>query len=249
MNTKTVMLSLLKVFALLSVMGYLGFALAKLSRPTGEMVCTGVDIAFEDSTANLLLTHDDVRHLLMAHKLSPKGMRYSDINTREIDSLLSQSPYIDTVTTYRTSAGMLMVRVLPMKPILHVIADSGDDFYIDRQGRVMPGGGQNTNLCIVTGHVSRHFASQRLVELGILLCDDPYWSLQTQQVNVTARDELELVPRTGNHLVLLGEPHDLASKLERIRIFYAKGMPRTGWNKYKTISAEYEGQIVCTKNE
>ena len=108
MNTKTVMLSLLKVFALLSVMGYLGFALAKLSRPTGEMVCTGVDIAFEDSTANLLLTHDDVRHLLMAHKLSPKGMRYSDINTREIDSLLSQSPYIDTVTTYRTSAGMLM---------------------------------------------------------------------------------------------------------------------------------------------
>lgn len=247
MKKKTVILSLLKLLALLGTVSYLGFALVRLSPSTGEMVCTGVDIVFEDSADNLLITPNDVRHLLMARKIAPKGMRYADINMREIDSLLCLDPYIDTVTTYHTSSGMLTVRVRPLKPILHVLAQSGDEFYLEREGRILPAGGQNTNLCIVTGAVSRRFASQHLVELGTLLCEDPYWSLQAQQVNVTPRGELELVPRTGDHLLLLGEPRDIAAKLERIRLFYAKGLPRAGWNRYKSISAEFEGQIVCTK--
>jgi hypothetical protein len=30
-------------------------------------------------------------------------------------------------------------------------------------------------------------------------------------------------------------------------VFYEKAIPEVGWNKYRTIDLEYDGQIICRK--
>jgi len=247
MKKSTVATNILKYLILLSVTGYLGYALFKVIRPAGDLVCTGVKMQFEDEDTNPLIGEEGVLSILNVHKITPKGQSFRDINFKEIDSLLSATPYIDTVTTYNNSSGELCIKIKRMHPVLHIYSETGDEFYLDRSGRIIPRGGLNTNLCIATGHITRNYASSHLLELGCFLCDDAYWRLQAQQVNVTKEGKIEIVPRIGDLTIELGEPSDIAEKLNNIRVFYEKGLTAAGWNKYKRISAAYKNQVVCTK--
>lgn len=238
--------TLLKTLLLLAALGYLVFAVVKVSRPAKEMVCTGVEYQFADSGQVNLVDKAAVEHLLGQHKISPKGKTMADIDMRSIEEMLSASPYIDTVSCYHTASGKLCIRIKPMHPMLHVYASDGDEFYADAQGNIIPPGGLSTDLTIVTGHVDRKNVNT-LLALGRFLNEDPYWSQQTEQVNVDTKGRVEIIPRFADQRILLGEPKNFADKLERVRLFYEKAMPKTGWNKYNTLNVAYQGQIICTK--
>lgn len=239
--------TLLKTLLLLAVLGYLVFALIKISRPTDEMVCTGVEYILTDSSDMSLVNKDIVDGILTRNKISPKGKTLADIDIDEIEHKLSQASHIDTAQCYHTASGKLCIKITPAHPILHIFSNDGDEFYIDQSGHVIEGGGMNTDLCIVTGQVNRQYASTKLVTLGKILQEDPYWNQRTQQVNITEKGYIELIPNICQQKVLLGEPKDIAGKLERVRMFYEKAMPKAGWNKYNLINAMYSNQIIATK--
>ena len=67
------------------------------------------------------------------------------------------------------------------------------------------------------------------------------------QIYVDEKNNVELIPRVGNHNIILGDASDLENKLEKLMIFYKKGLSKTGWNEYSTINLKYKNQIVCTK--
>ena len=239
--------TLLKTLLLLAAIGYLVFAIVKVSRPADELVCTGVEYIFTDSVGNMLVDQSSVELLLGKHKIAPKGKTLGEIDIRDIERLLSESPYIDTVTCYHTASGKLCIRIQPKHALLHVYAQNGDEFYVGEAGDIMPAGDLSCDLPIVTGDVSRKYASTRLIQLGTFLRDDPYWSRQAQQIHITPKGEVEIIPGISDQRILLGEPKNIADKLERVRLFYEKGMPKTGWNKYNTVNAAYKGQIIWTK--
>jgi cell division protein FtsQ len=84
---------------------------------------------------------------------------------------------------------------------------------------------------------------------------DSFWSSQIVQINVPGTGEgvwreplLELVPRVGDHTVLLGAlDGGEAARLSKLRLFYSEGLARAGWDTVRHIDIRYDGQIVCTK--
>ena len=257
--------TLLKTLLLFATLSYLIFAVVKVSHPTQEMVCTGVEFLFTDSGQTNLIDRPMLEMLLTKNKIAPKGhvlaekaislggsvqkapYLQAEIDLHDIEQRLSANPYIDTVNCYHTASGKLCVRVTPRRPLLHVFAQDGDEFYIDTKGGIMPAGGLPTDLPIVTGHVTRQMSNTRLLMLGNLLQSDQYWKRQAQQVVINEKGWIEIIPRFSGQRILLGEPKDLQEKLNRVRMFYEKAMPRVGWNKYSTINAAFKNQIICTK--
>jgi cell division protein FtsQ len=238
--------TLLKSLLMLVTLGYLGFALIKVSRPTQEMVCTGVEYTFTDSAQASLIDQPMVETLMLKNDFAPKGKILADIDMSDIAARLSANPYIDTVTCYHTASGKLCIRVTPRHPLLHVFAQDGNEVYVDGEGNIMPAGGMATNLPIVTGNVTRKTVG-RLLALGKLLQDDEYWNKETQQISVDEKGWIEIIPRYSGQRILLGEPKDLEEKLARVRLFYEKAMPKVGWNKYSIINAIYKDQVICKK--
>lgn len=238
--------TLLKSLLMLVTLGYLGFALIKVSRPTQDMVCTGVEYTFTDSAQTSLIDQPMVETLMLKNDFAPKGKILADIDMSDIAARLSANPYIDTVTCYHTASGKLCIRVTPRHPLLHVFAQDGNEFYVDGEGNIMPAGGMATNLPIVTGNVTRKTVG-RLLALGKLLQDDEYWNKETQQISVDEKGWIEIIPRYSGQRILLGEPKDLEEKLARVRLFYEKAMPKVGWNKYSIINAIYKDQVICKK--
>ena len=237
---------LLKALLLCTALGYFIFAIVK-SRSPQEAVCTGMEYQFLDSGQTSLINQEDVEHLLGQQKISPKGKLLADIDIPGIEQTLSDNPYIDTVVCYYTASGKLCLRVKPLHPLLHIFANDGDEFYMDENGVAMPGGGRNIDLPVVTGHVTREYASNHLLPLGRFLQENTYWNNQAEQIYVDSKGNVEIIPRFAEQRILLGKPEEYADKLERVRLFYEKGMPKIGWNKYSTINAAYRGEIICTK--
>ncbi len=104
-----------------------------------------------------------------------------------------------------------------------------------------------------------HWFLTKLINFVKSIENDDFWSAQIVQINVLGgglengtgswkEPQLELVPRAGDHIVLLG-PLDgqEGEKLEKLRLFYLNGLWHEGWNEFRYINIKYKGQIVCTK--
>ena len=64
---------------------------------------------------------------------------------------------------------------------------------------------------IVTGNVEKSFAMKDLYKFGVFLHNNKFWDAQIEQIHVLPDQNIELVPRVGDHLVYLG-------KLENLKI-------------------------------
>ena len=64
---------------------------------------------------------------------------------------------------------------------------------------------------------------------------------------MNANGDMELVPRVGDHTILIGDDQQIHEKFEKLFLFYMEGLNKAGWNKYKVINLKYKDQVVCTK--
>lgn len=78
---------------------------------------------------------------------------------------------------------------------------------------------------------------------------DPFWRAEIVQIVATGGGEsplqIAIIPRSGRFTVDLGTMERLNKKLSTLRRFYAKGLSNVGWDKYRSISLRYDGQVVC----
>ena len=143
--------------------------------------------------------------------------------------------------------GTLCINVTPQKPILMVMAENGEQYYLDKEGATMPLDKFNLQLCVATGNITPQFAKQHLLPLAHYIYGSPFWSEQIEQIHVFSQDNITLYPRVGNHTIVLGDSRNFEDKLNRMLLFYEKGLPQVGWNRYESINLAYKGQIVCKK--
>ena len=209
----------------------------------------GYGIDYQDSIDHGFISQKGILRLLNGKKLSPVGKKMGDINTRLLEEELSQHPLIENVECYRTPGCKIGIEVTQRLPILRVMANNGDNYYIDNKGKIMPIPNSSAHVAVVTGYVDRDFAVKELYTLGVFLQAHPLWDAQIEQINVTQAKELELVPRVGEHIIFLGKPGNYEEKFEKLKTFYEKGLNQVGWNKYSRISLEFNNQIICTKKE
>jgi cell division protein FtsQ len=241
-----------KIFILLFLLlitVYLAIAVTVLNGKPDGQTCVGMELVINDSIDYGFITKKEVLRILNIKKLSPLNQKMDDINTRQLEDELRKHPLISNAECYRTSDNRIGIEITQRLPILRVMAANGENYYIDIKGETMPIPESAADVAIVTGHVTKAFATKELYEFGMFLRQNPLWQAQIQQINVTPTKELELVPRVGDHIIFLGKPGNYEDKFERLKTFYKKGLNEIGWNKYSRISLEFNNQIIGTKKE
>ena len=231
------------------VIGYLIVAITTMNRQPANEVCKGVELTVKDSVDYGYITPKGIKNILNLNGLYPEGKRIGDINVRSLEKALMNHPFISEVECYLTSSDKVHIEVYQRIPLLRVMSSNGDDYYIDNQGKTMPVRNTSVHVAVATGFIDRKFARNELYELALYLQSDPFWKSQIEQINVTSKQELELIPRVGDHLIFLGKAENYPEKFRRLKIFYSEALNRVGWNKYKQISIEFNNQIICTKKE
>ncbi len=240
---------------------YLLMAFCAWHKPTeNEALCNTLTITVDDNRVGFV-TKQEIATRLRNAKLYPVGAPLSSVSCRTIEEMLAQTPFVQSAECYKTIGGEVCIDVTQRLPILHVMASkpSTDDFYIDEQSTVMTRNQEYANCIIATGNISRDYAAQSLAPLVRAITSHKVFSDRFQQINITDKRGVELVPSIGNHIVYLGPLPEaktkreqaeqigafVKAKLDRLNTFYTYGLDRVGWNKYSEINLQYSNQIIC----
>lgn len=236
-----------KIILLVGVVGYLVFAITTMSRNDGKRICQGTKICIEDTTADNFADSGFVASLLSASRVQIKGLPIRDIDINGIDSIIKGCPYVDSVVCYYTPEDIMCIKVIPRKPILHVMADNGECYYMDSQGNTMPSDRFPLDLCLVTGNVTKQFAKEHLLDVARFISTHDPWDKDIQQIHVKSPKHVELIPSVEGQTIVIGEPIGIEDKMKRLSAFYDECLNKAGWNKYSIINLNYADQVVCTK--
>jgi cell division protein FtsQ len=240
-------LSILTVFLLAGYMVY--SVLGMTNRHEDVRLCRGVDLHITDSLHFDLIDEDMVLSLLKEHSLDPIGSPLEAIDVEAIEQTLALHPLVGKAQCYKTGGDMLRINLSGKVPLVRVLNNRGQDFYVDSHGEILSQHSLAVQLPVATGYIDREFASKELLEVVRAIDRSEFWKAQVEQINVTSDKQIELVPRVGDHLLILGTADNIEDKLERLMNFYEKGLDNVGWNKYRSISVAYENQVVCKKRK
>jgi len=219
---------------------------------------------------NYFIVESDIEELVYSMGYRPGQVSIAEVDVQQLESVLRKNPSISSADVYTCIDGCLKIEIEQRKPILRVFNQSGESYYLDENGWLMPLSTKYTSRVLVaTGHINEPYAlryqanmatietfqdtvakSQTLAglyEVAKFISKDEFWKAQIIQIDVNEDQEMELVSRVGSHRILLGKAENLEDKFAKLMVFYKKGLSKTGWNEYSTINLKYKNQVVCSK--
>ncbi|GGJ93291.1 cell division protein FtsQ [Parabacteroides faecis] len=212
-----------------------------------DKVCQDLQVVVKDSLDKHFVSESDLVSILKKADLNPIKKPMDAINTDKIETELKKNEMIARVEAYKTPSGIIKLEVEQKIPILRVISSRGN-FYVDNLGTTMPVSFRYVaDVPLVSGYVEKELAITDLYKFALFLQENEFWNNQIEQIYVHPDNEVELIPRVGNHRIVLGSFDNFEEKLDNLRLFYDKVVPKTGWEKYSILNLKYKDQIVCTK--
>lgn len=170
-----------------------------------------------------------------------------EFNPSLIEHVLGENPYVRDAQVYFTTNARLHLDVRQREPFLRVYAP--DPFYLDEDGLRLP---VNTaypcrlRVCTIEGKATDERLAQAF-NLEKMLRRDSLLDAMIDQIHLNRRQEFELIPKIGSQRIQLGTFDRMEEKLANTVLFYRKGMPQGGWERYAVLNLKYRGQIVAVR--
>ncbi|MBA3899793.1 MAG: cell division protein FtsQ [Bacteroidetes bacterium] len=259
----------LKIFSWFLILMGLLVTLGFVYNEQKSLLCTDLKIIIDVDNGHEFIDIKDILAIVNKSGDSIVGQSIAGIDVGKLEKLIENHPSIANAEVYKTINGEINVKVQQRNPIIRIFPVNNDGFYIDEEGEFMPlsskysarvlmangniVGGVSTWSGLSIPQIMRNdsLAKKTILDDLFLLADfinkDEFWKAQIQQVYVDTNREIELIPRVGNHRIIIGDVSGLKEKFEKLMIFYNEGLNKTGWNEYHTINLKYQNQIVCTK--
>lgn len=208
-----------------------------------------------------LLTIGDIQKIIQrsfVYNLTEEKVPLGKLKVGEIEKILEAEPFVLDAEVYVDNQNQLYVYVTQRTPILRVIDKDNQTYYMDKTGRQMPMSDHSTaRVLVATGEIppytpdfqeprKKHFL-KKMFDLTEYIRGDEFLNPMIEQIYVNQYEEFTLIPKVGKQKIIFGKYEDVEDKFNRLELFYAEGMSREGWQKYKTINLKYRKQVVCEK--
>ena len=236
------------ITAVVCATAYLVLALFFFNSVPAEAKCRGVDIVIADNGLQILSKETVEKHLKQKG-LDPKGKAMDNIVSGDLEKMFNELSIVERCQCFKTHKNLIGIHISCKKPIIHVFDNLGGEYYLDSNGSAIRSVSSAIYLPVASGEIKDSVTRADLVKVALFLQENRFWREQIEQIHVTPKKEMILVPRIGNHLIELGRADNLDGKLDKLKRFYKEGLNKVGWNKYKTLNIEFDKQVICTKKE
>lgn len=226
------------------ICAYILGAIAFMPDHKQEQVCQEFDVTIADSSRRQFLSSEDLRKKIRSEGIYPENKPFNEIQTQAVEDVASKIEVLNEAQCYKTNGGKVTLRVRQREPRLRVI--STENYYVDADRKPMQASYKTAcRVPVVTGYVTQQAACNELFDFVQWLDDNDFWNAQIEQINVLQNSEIELIPRVGGHVILLGRLVDYEHKLDKLQVFYDEGLSKMGWLPYKEVDLRFYGQVVC----
>lgn len=232
------------------------FFVAFSERKLGSQSVNEVIIKVENIEGNHFVDEQDILKLMRLERENLKGADIGKLNLKEIESRIKSDRFIKDADLYSDIKGNLIVRTTLRRPIARIVRNDGPDAYIGEDGTIMPVSWKFTaRVVLISGEGTRHMLEKENIStdddgtrlMGLLnrIATDDFWRAQVAQMNINSKGKITLLPQVGAQIIEFGTAEDGDEKLKKLRIFYKEILPQMGWNRYKRVNVEYDGQLIA----
>lgn len=222
----------------------------------GEVVCKSVKIYIPGN--QYFIDKQEVENILHVTSFTLVGRKMDNINLHALEAELKANPFVEYAKVYADMDGIINIEISQRQPILRIMNQFDQDFYVDKNGLKIPLSNNFTaRVLAVNGYIEEPFGG-RVDTLHTALAKDIFktvsyirmdslWDAQIAQVYINENHEIELIPRVGNQRILLGNADSLDVKFHNLAAFYKQAVPQVGWAAYKVINIKYANQVIGVK--
>jgi cell division protein FtsQ len=245
---------------LLSLLGFADHTRSKTPIHTLE-----VDV--NDASGRSFLDSSSIAKLVLQAQPNLIGTPAELVNLDTIHQLVVAHPSIRQVQAFVTVDGRCVVKAIQRIPMARVLNQDGSGFYIDEEGFTMPLSRHATaDVPLFTGRLlekmhelpvpvlaedstwRRQSHLDEILSFTRFLKENEFMNAQVEHVVFNEKGEMEIVPRVGNHRIVVGDASDLELKYKKLLAFYAHTLHTRDLNQYRRINLKFDNQVVCEKN-
>ena len=230
----------------------------------GSRVCKTMNIRITNPTDYPMIDKKGVEELILKAQNPIIGNYMSVIDIRRIKRSLITSSFVTSAEVYSSITGDIYVNVTQRIPIVRVINEVGENYYIDSAGWVIPYQvAHPAKVIIATGLIPESFNFVERPRVSVKMLDklsplrkiyalseqmskDHFFESLIGQIYINDKQEIELTPRFGDQLIMFGDTSDIKHKIGNLEAFYSNVMDKVGWTTYDTINVKFRNQVVCT---
>ncbi|MBI4945590.1 MAG: hypothetical protein HY840_04215 [Bacteroidetes bacterium] len=245
---------------------------AFVQKQESKTLCSKLNISIlrDPMHENFFVEEDEIRELIAKQFGQVENTPLKNIDVNRLERLMYVNSWVARADVYMSIDGVVDIEIEQREPVLRIINSWGQSYYIDSQGRLMPWSPQFTPRTIIaSGNIIENYDGHShaavnqtinndtlktrnllhdLYAMASFILADEFWSAHVEQVYVNKNDEIELVPKVGNHKIIFGVADEMAEKFWKLKTFYKEGLNYTGWANYDTLNLKFNNQVVCTKS-
>ena len=223
------------------------FLLGFTNQRHSEKRCVDYRIELADENISLI-TRGEIILLMESIQDTIVGKLVNAIPIFDIERKIEGLKDVKNAEVFIDMEGMLHVEVNQKKAVVRVSPEGSEDFYMDANGSMFSLSTNYTeHLLIANGNIEDSVDFSNALILANYISSDSLWQSQIVQIYFKENKEIELIPRVGNHTILLGDVENYKEKFRKLYLFYEQGVNQVGWNNYKEINLKFRNQIVCVK--
>lgn len=237
---------ILKYTIVIALLCYAVFAFVFVPLIEGNNRCKGVLVYIEGDNMETM-SKEIIMDMLEVRGLSPIGNHVDSVACIMIENHLDSLSLVKECQVYMSTRGFMNIEIECRIPAIKVIENSGRSYHVDCEGNIIEGIQKALYLPVATGCVTDSMANAELKEIANAINGNAFWTAQIEQIHFDENKNAVIVPRVGEHLIELGKAENVKEKLQKLYVFYHKGINTIGWNKYSRLNIEFNEKVICTK--
>ena len=218
--------------------------------------CERISAVVHTQNESVTLSPQDVEGLLADAKMEVVGKAVKEVDLGDITALLNANPYIASVNFVHFAGKRLIIDYTLKEIVLHVFTPSGDHYFVDTEGSVVPYTSKMQDyLMVVNGNLPDSFKNgknapkkvREALALAKIIQQNDFYQAQFRQIYLNNHNEMELISTIGGQTVLFGSVDNAEEKLRNLKTVYENGLSHRGYNTYAQLDARYKNRIIATR--
>lgn len=212
--------------------------------------CLGTMVNIKDSADYKFVNKIDILKYINAAKINPNGLSYKNISLNTMEKRIADIPFVKDAQCYKSPGGYLCIDINQRKPILRIETPT-QHLYLDSEGDLMSTSTAFTAyvpVLLSEKTLTKNYLKKDIFDFANYVFNDKFLNALVEQIYIDGSGKVEMVPRIGSQIVVLGTVDGYEKKMVRLKKLYESGFSKVGWNRYRKIDLTYDNQAVCTKN-
>lgn len=228
--------------------------------------------------SDTLFTEAELAEYVKKNCVSIIGKPFDSVKLGNFEKTVDKYPYLEDADVINNK-GTLIIKARQEKIIAKITNQNNEQFLLAESGKLVPSSNNTAGRIVVANGsiLYKYVENYRVKEIkdtsktksnlpkyhntlysiwriAYYIEKNPFWKAQIGQIYIDEKQEIELIPTVGDHVIIFGriKQHEnidkaIAERFNNLKNIYVQGFRITGWHKYKTINLKFGAEIPCEK--